>query len=75
MTAVYRIFYENTYYLSLKSVFSKTEVSIYEPFGKSFSYSAVKGKLARTYDIHHTAHYQIHESQLFRGKRVIAMDY
>ena len=30
----YRIFYEKTSYLSLKSVFSKTEVSIYELFEK-----------------------------------------
>lgn len=42
---------------------------------KSLSDPTVNGKLARTYDIHQYEHYQVYKSQLFRGKRVIAMNY
>lgn len=42
---------------------------------KSLSDPTVNGKLARAYDIHQYEHYQVHKSQLFRGKRVIAMNY
>lgn len=38
---------------------------------KSLSDPTVNGKLARAYDIHQYEHYQVHKSQLFRGKRVI----
>ena len=48
---------------------------IYEFLRKSLSDPTVNGKLARAYDIHQYEHYQVHKSQLFRGKRVIAMNY
>ena len=42
---------------------------------KSLSDPTVNSKLARTYDIHQYEHYQVYKSQLFRGKRVIAVNY
>ena len=50
-------------------------MSIYEFLEKEPFLSNGQRQTCRAYDIHQYEHYQVHKSQLFRGKRVIAMNY